>query len=112
MGIEEVLTALRTPWETRYVERLAGSIRRECLDHIIVWTQRSLRRILRDYFAYCEHSRMHLALPKGAPEPRALEKPEQGGTIVDANHPVFAFLILIAARFVDRIVFTATLSIR
>jgi putative transposase len=64
MGIEEVLTAPRSPWENPYVERLVGSIRRECLDHIIVWNQRSLRRILRDYFAYYEHSRTHLALAK------------------------------------------------
>jgi len=55
-----------------------SSIRRECLDHIIVGNQRSLRRILRDYFAYYEHSRTHLALAKDAPEPRAVEKPEQG----------------------------------
>jgi hypothetical protein len=45
-----------TAIETGYVERLAGSLRRECLHHIIVWTQRPLRRILRDYFAYCEHA--------------------------------------------------------
>ena len=78
MGIEELLTAPRSPWENPYVERLVGSIRRECLDHIMVGNQRSLRRILRDYFAYYEHSRTHLALAKDAPEPRAVEKPEQG----------------------------------
>jgi len=61
-----------------YVERLVGSIRRECLDHIIVWNQRSLRRILQSYFAYYEHSRTHLGLAKDAPEPRAVETPEQG----------------------------------
>ena len=70
MGIEELLTAPRSPWENPYVERLVGSIRRECLDHIMVGNQRSLRRILRDYFAYYEHSRTHLALAKDAPEPR------------------------------------------
>jgi len=46
MGMEEVLTAPRSPWQNPYVERLIGSIRRECLDHVIVWNQRSLRRIL------------------------------------------------------------------
>jgi putative transposase len=78
MGIEEVRTAPRSPWQNPYVERLVGSIRRECLDHIIVWNQRSLRRILQSYFAYYEHSRTHLALAKDSPEPRAVETPEQG----------------------------------
>ena len=77
MGIEEVRTAPRSPWQNPYVERLVGSIRRECLDHIIVWNQRSLRRILQSYFAYYERSRTHLALAKDSPEPRAVETPEQ-----------------------------------
>jgi len=64
-----------------YVERLVGSIRRECLDHIIVWNQRSLRRILQSYFAYYERSRTHLALAKDTPEHRAVEQPEQGHVI-------------------------------
>ena len=78
MGMDEVLTAPRSPWQNPYVERLVGSIRRECLDHLIVWNQRSLRRILQDYFTYYEQSRTHLALAKDAPQPRAVEKPEQG----------------------------------
>src|SRR5216683_1132841 len=44
MGVEEVVIAPRSPWQNPYVERLIGSIRRECLDHIIVWNERSLRR--------------------------------------------------------------------
>jgi hypothetical protein len=59
-------------------ERLIGSIRRECLDHIIVWNERSLRRTLKDYFAYYQRSRTHLALAKDAPESRVVEKPESG----------------------------------
>src|SRR5262250_729941 len=78
MGIEEVIAAPRSPWQNPYVERLVGSIRRECLDHVIVWNQRSLRRILQNYFAYNEESRTHLALAKDAPEPRSVEMPEQG----------------------------------
>ena len=78
MGMEEVLTAPRSPWQNPYVERLVGSIRRECLDHISVWNQRSLRRILQSYFAYYERSRTHLALAKDTPEHRAVEQPEQG----------------------------------
>jgi putative transposase len=78
MGMEEVVTAPRAPWQNPYVERLVGSIRRECLDHVIVWNQRSLRRILRSYFAYYQHSRTHLALGKDAPDPRTVEPPDQG----------------------------------
>ena len=78
MGIEEVVTAPRSPWQNPYVERLIGSIRRECLDHVIVWNETSLRRILRSYFQYYEKSRTHLALAKDAPEPRAVDRPENG----------------------------------
>ena len=60
------------------MERLIGSIRRECLDHFIVWNQTSLRRTLRSYFHYYEKSRTHLALAKDAPEPRAVDRPENG----------------------------------
>jgi transposase InsO family protein len=82
MGMEEVLTAPRSPWQNPYVERLIGSIRRECLDHIIVWNERSLRRILQSYFAYYQRSRTHLALGKDAPESRVVEKPERGCIVV------------------------------
>jgi len=51
MGIEEVLSAPRSPWQRAYVERVIGSIRRECLDHVIVLSEASLRRILVSYFA-------------------------------------------------------------
>ena len=78
LGIEEVITAPRSPWQNPFVERLIGSVRRECLDHIIVWNARSLRRTLRSYFAYYQDFRTHLALAKDAPESRAVEKPERG----------------------------------
>ena len=52
MGIEEVMTAYRSPWQNAYVERLNGSIRRECLDHVVVWNERHLARILKSYFEY------------------------------------------------------------
>jgi putative transposase len=52
MGMEEVLSAPRSPWQNPYVERLVGSIRRECLDHVIVWNRRSLHRTLQSYLAY------------------------------------------------------------
>ena len=52
MGVEEVKTAPRSPWQNSYAERLIGSIRRECLDHVIVFNERSLKRILRSYIDY------------------------------------------------------------
>ena len=81
MGMEEVLTAPRSPWQNPFVERLVGSIRRECLDHVIVWNEKSLRRTLHNYFAYYQRSRTHLALGKDAPEPRPVELPEQGRVV-------------------------------
>jgi hypothetical protein len=59
MGIKEVVTAAQSPWQNPYVERLIGSIRRECLDHAIVWNERSLRQTLRTYFHYYGKSRTH-----------------------------------------------------
>ena len=56
LGMEEVISAPRSPWQNPYVERLIGSIRRECLDHIIVWNERSLRRTLKTYFAYYNYA--------------------------------------------------------
>jgi putative transposase len=81
MGMEEVLAAPRSPWQNPFVERLVGSIRRECLDHVIVWNERSLRRTLHSYFSYYQRSRTHLALGKDCPEPRAVEPPEQGRVV-------------------------------
>jgi hypothetical protein len=57
----------RSPWQNPYVERVIGSIRRECLDHVIVVNERHLRRVLRTYMAYYQQSRTHLALGKDAP---------------------------------------------
>ena len=82
MGIEEVVTAPRSPWQNPYVERLIGSVRRECLDHVIVWNETSLRWILRSYFHYYEKSRTHLALAKDAPEPRGVDDGPENGRIV------------------------------
>ena len=73
MGIREVLTAPRSPWQNAYAERLIGSIRRECLDHVIVFHQAGLRRILQDYFEYYERCRTHLSLEKDAPVSRPVE---------------------------------------
>ena len=74
MGIEEVLTAFRSPWQNAYVERLNGSIRRECTDHVVVFGESHLRRILRAYFEYYHEDRTHLGLDKDTPLKRPLSK--------------------------------------
>jgi len=78
MLIAEVLTAPRSPWRNPFVERVIGTIRRELLDHVIVLNEGHLRRRLHSYLRYYHRSRTHLALEKDAPEPRAVELPEQG----------------------------------
>ena len=81
MGIQEVLTASRSPWQNAYAERFIGSLRRECLDHLVVFNETSLRRILKAYFEYYEHSRTHLSLKKDAPESRAIQSPDLGKVV-------------------------------
>ncbi len=81
MGIEEVLIAPRSPWQNPYCERIIGSIRRECLDHMIVLNERHLCRILKDYFDYYHNSRPHLSLNRNSPTPREVEPPSQGKVI-------------------------------
>jgi putative transposase len=81
MGIHEVLTAPQSPWQNAYVERLIGSIRRECLDHVIVFNEFGLRRVLRDYFQYYERCRTHLSLEKDSPCGRPVEHPALGPVI-------------------------------
>ena len=72
MGIEELRTAPRSPWQNAYAERLIGSIRRECLDHVIVVNETGLVRVLGRYLAYYHHSRTHLSLAKDSPHPRPI----------------------------------------
>jgi putative transposase len=73
MQIEEVLTAPHSPWQNAYAERVIGSIRRECLDHVIVLSEEHLRRVLKEYFRYYNHTRPHQSLEKNSPMPRAIE---------------------------------------
>jgi putative transposase len=72
MGIKELRTAPRSPWQNAYAERLIGSIRRECLDHVIVVNETGLVRVLGRYLAYYHRSRTHLSLAKGSPHPRPI----------------------------------------
>ena len=63
-GMKEVITAPRSPWQNAFAERRIGSIRRECLDHVVVLNQRRLRKLMKEYFVYYHRSRTHLALAK------------------------------------------------
>jgi transposase InsO family protein len=78
MGILEARTAPRSPWQNAYAERFIGTLRRECLDHIIILNESSLKRILKTYFQYYEHARTHLSLEKDAPVSRAVQLSELG----------------------------------
>jgi transposase InsO family protein len=84
MGIEDVLIAFRSPWQSPYVERLIGSVRRECLDHLIVLNEDHLGRILAAYFSYYHEARAHLSLDRNSPIPRAVCPPEQGKVVAKA----------------------------
>ena len=81
MKIQEVLSAPRSPWQRAYVERVIGSIRRECLDHVIVFNETGLRRMLSVYFSYYHETRPHLSLEKDSPEPRKVQPPELGQVV-------------------------------
>ena len=81
LGIEEVITAARSPWQNAFAERLIGSLRRECLDHIVVLGEIHLLRILAGCFAYYNRARCHLSLAGDAPEPRPAQGPELGRVV-------------------------------
>lgn len=85
MGIEEVITAPRSPWQNPFVERVIGSIRRECLDHVIIINERHLRRVLSSYFRYYHESRTHLSLNKDCPETRPILPPTAGKILAVAQ---------------------------
>jgi len=81
LGINQVIASRRPPWQNGYCERTIGSIRRECLDHIVVLNEKHLRRILKEYFSYYHESRTHLGLEKDAPETRAIQAPDVGSVV-------------------------------
>jgi transposase InsO family protein len=76
--LEPVLTAPRSPWQNPDAERVIGSIRRDCLDQVMVFSEGHLRRLLTSYFRYYHCWRTHLALAMDCPEPRPVLSPEQG----------------------------------
>ena len=81
LGVEEVLTSYRSPWQNPFVERLIGTLRRECLDHIIVLNESHLRRVLRRYLGYYHHSRTHLSLDMACPQPRPVQAGDRGEVV-------------------------------
>ena len=81
MGITEVITAPRSPWQNAYVERVIGSIRRECLDHIVIFNERHLRRVLSSYVDYYHRTRTRLSLDKDRPHSRPIQPPRSGRVI-------------------------------
>ena len=78
MNITEVITAPRSPWQNAYVERVIGSIRRECLDHLVIFNERHLRRVLSSYVDYYQRTRTHLSLDKDCPDCRPIQRRRVG----------------------------------
>jgi putative transposase len=84
VDIKEVITAHRSPWQNPFVERLVGSIRRDCLDHVIVLNSKHLKRILTSYCAYYHCDRTHLGLGKDTPVKRPIQsRPAEGGNLIE-----------------------------
>jgi len=81
MGIDELTIAPRSPWQNPFVERVIGSIRRECLDHLIVLNEEHLLRIVQSYLSYYHKSRTHLSLERNAPNPRDVEPRSRGNVV-------------------------------
>ena len=81
MGITEVITAPRSPWQNPYVERAIGSIRCECLDYIVIFNERHPRRVLSCYVDYYHRTRTHLSLDKDCPDPRPVRPPGSGRVV-------------------------------
>jgi transposase InsO family protein len=81
MGIRDRPTSPRSPWQNAYAERLIGTLRRDCLDHILIFGSWHLRQILTAYSSYYNQTRTHLSLAKDAPLPRAVQR---HGTITAA----------------------------
>ena len=81
LGIREAVIAPRSPWQNAYAERVIGSIRRECLDHVVVISERHLRDILSKYMDYYNRTRTHLSLTKDGPEHRTVQRPSEGRVV-------------------------------
>jgi putative transposase len=84
LGTKEKVITYRSPWQNGYCERLGGSLRRECLDHMIVLGERHLRRVLKEYVAYYHRSRTHLGLDKDTPELRPIQGRDEGDVVSES----------------------------
>jgi transposase InsO family protein len=82
LGVRQVRTSPRSPWQNGYAERWIGTVRRELLDHVIVLGERHLLRLLRQHVAYCNEDRPHMSLGRDAPVARAVQPPS-GGRVVE-----------------------------
>ncbi|MDP3939894.1 MAG: integrase core domain-containing protein, partial [Deltaproteobacteria bacterium] len=85
MGIREIITSRKSPWQNPFVERVIGTIRSECLDHVIVLGEDHLRRLLKSYLHYYDRSRPHLSLERNTPVPRNIEPSSRGRVIAIAH---------------------------
>ena len=81
LGIEQLRTAPRSPWQNGYAERFVGTLRRELLDHVIVLGERHLLHMARAYVAYYNRDRPHMALDCDAPVARPVERPDRGRVV-------------------------------
>jgi putative transposase len=81
LGLEEVLSAPRSPWQRAYIERVIGWIWRECLDHVVVLDEASLYRHLKSFMAYYHETRTHLSLEKDSPASRSVQPPSIGPVV-------------------------------
>ena len=81
LGIKEVLSPPRSPWQRAYIERVSGSIRRECLDHVVVFNEESLRRHVKAFVQYYHETRTHLSLEKDTPAKRSVQPPGLGQVV-------------------------------
>ena len=82
MGIDEVISSPKSPWQNPFAERIIGSIRRECLDHVIVMNEHHLKGILKNYFEYYHQDRTHLGLEKDTPVARTMQSKPTGGKLI------------------------------
>ena len=81
MGIEEILTAPRSPWQNPFAERVIGTLRRDCLDQVVVLDERHLRRLLTDYLEHYHRWRCHRSLAMDCPSPRPVQGPAYGRVV-------------------------------
>ena len=83
MGITDVISAPGSPWQNPFVERVIGTIRRECLDHVIAWNEKHLRNILTEFISYYNNDRTHYNLDKDSPHNREIQcKPDGSARII------------------------------